>query len=138
MERSTHDGRAAALRARAQVARLRQFYIHLTVYILVNAFLTLISLANRSAWSIWPLLGWGIGLAAHAVTVFVGGGLLGADWEERQIRRQLEREKGTWRWGPLNLASDVQYFGGGGLVVHLLETDQVWVFGPHRTYWEQR
>jgi len=26
--------------------------------------------------------------------------------------------------------ANVQYFGGGGLVVHLLGSDQVWVFGP--------
>ncbi|NTU82621.1 MAG: 2TM domain-containing protein [Chloroflexales bacterium] len=78
-------------RARAQVIRLRQFYIHVVVYILVNAFLVLLSLANGSAWSIWPLLGWGIGLAAHGVTVFVSGGLLGAGWEEREIRRRIER-----------------------------------------------
>jgi hypothetical protein len=79
--------------ARAQVLRLRQFYIHLMVYILVNAFLIAISLVNGSNWSIWPLLGWGVGLGAHAITVFVNGGMLGAKWEEREIQRQLDREK---------------------------------------------
>jgi len=34
--------------------------------------------------------------------------------------------------------ANVQFFGGGGLVVHLLETDQVWIFGPRYNYWEQR
>ena len=34
--------------------------------------------------------------------------------------------------------ANVQSFGGGGLVVQLTETDQVWVFGPHFSYWEQR
>jgi len=33
--------------------------------------------------------------------------------------------------------ANVQFFGGGGLVVHLLETDQVWIFGPRYNYWEQ-
>lgn len=80
-------------RARKQVRQLRAFYIHLVVYILVNAFLVILSLITGGSWSIWPLLGWGIGLGAHAATVFVGGSLLGAGWEEREIRRQLEREK---------------------------------------------
>lgn len=34
--------------------------------------------------------------------------------------------------------ANVQFFGGGGFVVHLLETDQVWIFGPRYNYWEQR
>lgn len=33
--------------------------------------------------------------------------------------------------------ANVQFFGGGGLVVHLLETNQVWVFGPRYNYWER-
>jgi hypothetical protein len=80
-------------RARKQVIQLRAFYIHLVVYVLVNVFLVILSLSTGGSWSIWPLLGWGIGLGAHAATVFVGGSLLGAGWEEREIRRQLEREK---------------------------------------------
>lgn len=34
--------------------------------------------------------------------------------------------------------ANVQSFGGGGLVVHLIETNQVWIFGPYYTYWDQR
>ncbi len=65
----------------------------LVVYILVNVLLIILSQANGSGWSIWPLLGWGIGLAAHGLTIFISGGLLGADWEEREIRHRLERGK---------------------------------------------
>jgi hypothetical protein len=79
--------------ARKQVLRLRQFYIHLVVYILVNAFLIIASLSNGESWSIWPLLGWGIGLAAHGATVFVSDSLFGSRWEEREIRRRLERSE---------------------------------------------
>ncbi|NNJ10213.1 hypothetical protein EKD04_007720 [Chloroflexales bacterium ZM16-3] len=35
-------------------------------------------------------------------------------------------------------SANVQFFGGGGFIIHLRETDQVWVFGPHATYWEHR
>lgn len=79
--------------ARRQVLRLRQFYVHLVVYVLVNALLIILSLSNGGRWSIWPLLGWGIGLVAHGVSVFVSGGLLGPGWEEREIRRRLERSE---------------------------------------------
>ena len=49
-----------------------------------------------SLWFIWPLMGWGIGFAFHALSVFVfypgiGTGF-GADWEERKIKEIMEKE----------------------------------------------
>ena len=81
-------------RAKARVAALRGFYIHAAVYGLVNGGLLLLNLlvSPASLWFYWSLLGWGIGLAAHALSVF--GGLLGRDWEERQIRRLMDQEEG--------------------------------------------
>jgi uncharacterized membrane protein len=48
------------------------FYIHLTVYLAVNALLVCINLLTTPdrLWCQWPLLGWGIGLLAHALAVF--------------------------------------------------------------------
>lgn len=42
--------------------------VHLFVYLAVNAFLILVNLKSSpdNLWSIWPLLGWGAGLGAHA------------------------------------------------------------------------
>lgn len=42
--------------------------IHLFVYLAVNAFLIAINILKTpdSIWAIWPVLGWGAGLAAHA------------------------------------------------------------------------
>ena len=82
-------------RARQRVQAVKGFYIHLAVYILVNAGLWLINLVTSPAafWFYWPLLGWGIGLAAHAVAVFGVAGWLGSDWEERQISKILEQEQ---------------------------------------------
>ena len=45
-------------------------YVHATIFVLVNATLLLIdALTPGSWWFFWPLAGWGIGLAAHALTV---------------------------------------------------------------------
>ena len=54
--------------ARARMA----FFIHLTVYALVNALLIGINLGTSTEhlWFKWPLMGWGIGLLAHAVVTF--------------------------------------------------------------------
>src|ERR671932_2774971 len=59
-------------RAKAQVGRVRGFYRHATVYVLVGIALLAINLITNphSLWFYWPLLAWGIGLAVHAFTVF--------------------------------------------------------------------
>ena len=48
------------------------FYAHLTVYLLVNALLIGINLgtSTQHLWFKWPLLGWGVGLLAHAIVAF--------------------------------------------------------------------
>jgi hypothetical protein len=95
LERGNHMDTAQRYgRARQRVQAIKGFYLHLTVYMLVNAGLFLINLLTAPAifWFYWPLLGWGIGLAAHAVAIFGVGRWLGADWEEREINKILEQE----------------------------------------------
>ena len=48
------------------------FYIHLAAYLAVNALLFCVNLLSTPArlWFYWPLLGWGVGLAAHALAAF--------------------------------------------------------------------
>ena len=50
----------------------REFRFHLTVYLIVNAMLIVIWAATGAGyfWPIWPIGGWGIGLAAHAFSVY--------------------------------------------------------------------
>jgi uncharacterized membrane protein len=48
------------------------FYIHLAAYLVVNALLVGVNLLATPGrlWFYWPLLGWGIGVLAHALAVF--------------------------------------------------------------------
>jgi uncharacterized membrane protein len=64
------------------------------VYLAVNALLYLINMITSpdTLWFFWPLMGWGIGIALHAVLVFSNAGRLGAEWEERKIREIMENE----------------------------------------------
>lgn len=64
--RADYTGSIKAEKARAG------FYIHLTVYLAINALLMGINFATSPEhfWFYWPLLGWGIGLLAHALAVF--------------------------------------------------------------------
>jgi hypothetical protein len=63
---------------------------------MVNAFLFVVNIITSpgSLWFFWVLIGWGIGLLAHAIGVFGmgSGGWLGRDWEERKVREYMDRE----------------------------------------------
>lgn len=46
------------------------FRYHLLAYVVVNAILIAINLLHPAHWwFFWPLIGWGIGLGAHAYAV---------------------------------------------------------------------
>ena len=78
-------------RAQERVQEIKALYTHLIIYLLVNPFLIFINYFTYwdFQWFWFPLFGWGIGLAAHALTVFG----FGAQWEERKIRKLMEEDK---------------------------------------------
>ena len=67
-------------------------YIHAAVYAGVNALLITINLSTATGrlWFKWPLLGWGVGLLAHAAAAF---SLAGRQGTRRRLRR--ERREGA-------------------------------------------
>jgi hypothetical protein len=83
-----------------RVKRIKGFYVHALVYVLVNGF-TIISEYNKE------LLGngvsfvetfstaffWGIGLLAHGLTVFGRNLFLSSDWEEKKIKEFMDKDK---------------------------------------------
>jgi hypothetical protein len=87
-------------RAQARVQAIRGFYIHASAFVVVNIALFAINagVVGGGWWFYWPLIGWGIGLGAHALGVFGfsgGGGPLGRDWEEQKIREIMDKEGGS-------------------------------------------
>lgn len=85
--------------AQKQVKRIKGFYIHLAVYILVNGGLILAGTLGHhdkdftEIDSYYTAFFWGIGLLAHGLSVFLPGLLLGKDWEERKIQEILDKRK---------------------------------------------
>ena len=62
--------------AKKRVEEKKGFFIHLTVYIVVNIMLVLIwafAAGGGYPWFLWPLGGWGIGILFHFLGVFVFG-----------------------------------------------------------------
>lgn len=81
--------RLAARRADMKLA----FRSHLMAYVLVNGALFVINMLTSPGhlWFFWPMLGWGIGLAAHASTVYWNGEGL----RDRLIEEELEKLRRT-------------------------------------------
>ncbi|MCB2020901.1 MAG: 2TM domain-containing protein [Burkholderiaceae bacterium] len=77
-------------RARRRVGMKMGFYIHLLVYVLVNLGLFAINMARGGEhWAIWPLAGWGLGLAIHGIVTFLN--LSGEGMRERMLKDEIER-----------------------------------------------
>jgi hypothetical protein len=83
-------------KARDRVQEVKGFYAHAAMYLVANvalAVLNLVTLRKNDGiiWFIWPLIGWGIALAVHAISVYGIGQFLGRDWEQHQIQQELDR-----------------------------------------------
>jgi hypothetical protein len=93
------------IRAKKHVDELKGFYIHLLVYVLVNIFITSVTVIARvnggesfgaaffSFASFSTAIFWGIGLAFHAAKVYSFSPFFSKDWEERQIQKYIEKDK---------------------------------------------
>jgi 2TM domain len=78
--------------AKRQVAALKGFYIHFAVFIVVMCALFVIDAATGPGWWVqWPLLGWGIGILAHAAAVFARSTDPIESWEAKKIAEVKSR-----------------------------------------------
>lgn len=86
----TNDEDQAYERAQKRVKELKSFYGNLISYCIIIPFLVILNLITspRNIWFYWPMLGWGIGLVAHGMSVFA----IGKGWEEKKIREILEKQ----------------------------------------------
>ena len=83
--------------ARRHVKAVKGFYIHAFIFCVVNGGLLIASLTTpHTSWrSVWPMVGWGVGLAANWVAVFRRGhahAVLGQAWEDRKVEEYLSRQ----------------------------------------------
>ncbi|MDD5038907.1 MAG: 2TM domain-containing protein [Dehalococcoidales bacterium] len=79
-------------KAKKRVEEKKGFFIHLAIYIVVNAMLVLIWALGSGGgfpWFVFPLGGWGMGILFHYLGVFIFSGETG--WERREIEKEMER-----------------------------------------------
>lgn len=74
---------------------IKEFYVHLGVYVIVNSALFAINMISNpdTLWFYWPALGWGIGLAIHAFSLLTEGRILDEAWEDRKAREIMRRDE---------------------------------------------
>ncbi|WP_232304833.1 2TM domain-containing protein [Maribacter thermophilus] len=91
-------------RAKKRLKELKGFYFHLTIYIVVNVFITTSTIVGRvndgaeimdvldfGSFAIWVF--WGIGLFFHGMKVFSYNPIFSKEWEERQIQKYIEKDR---------------------------------------------
>lgn len=94
------------LKAKKRVKDIKGFYSHLSVYVIINIFISGIiiyglsydgndsleeSLGNFGVYSTW--LFWGIGLFFHWLGVFGFKNLVGKSWEDKKIKELMEEDE---------------------------------------------
>jgi two-component system, LytTR family, sensor kinase len=77
-------------KAQKRVKEIKSFYGNLISYCIIIPFLIIVNIITSPGdlWFIYPMLGWGIGVAAHGMGVFG----VGKKWEEKKIREILEKQ----------------------------------------------
>lgn len=92
-----------------KVKRIKGFYTHLKIYIIVNVIIIVAS-TNRGIFTDgiqasglleWHTYStaffWGIGLLAHGLSVFGSNIFFSDDWEQKKIKEFMEKEK-SQKW----------------------------------------
>lgn len=82
-------------RAKKRAEEIQGLYIHLLVYLVINAGLFVINQLTRGDdggwWFYWPAAIWAIALLIHAVVTYEP--VFSPDWAERRAARMLEEDR---------------------------------------------
>ena len=84
--------------ARKRVLKKKRFFNHLKSFVIVNAIMSVVVALDGEPFQFLPAtLFWGMGLAFHYVKVFgiPGTNILTPEWEDEEIRKEMERMKGS-------------------------------------------
>ncbi len=98
------------IRAKKRVEKIKGFYIHFAVYIVVNLMLSSViiygitsddgdtfneAFSNFGVYSTWIF--WGIGVFFHWLGVFGFNSLFGKNWEESKLKEIMDKDELTNR-----------------------------------------
>ncbi|MBX3653390.1 MAG: 2TM domain-containing protein [Ramlibacter sp.] len=81
--------------ARKRAGMRLGWLVHAMAYVAVNLLLVALSVSSGRGWAIYPLLGWGLGLALHGAVVLLaspGAGLYQRLLQQERNRLTLQRD----------------------------------------------
>ncbi|GAA3513972.1 2TM domain-containing protein [Aquimarina addita] len=87
--------------AKARIHELKKFYNHVFIYISIVGLLAGLNYYTNqweNLWFSWTAIGWGIGVAFHAIKAFKINPIFDKDWEERKIRKYMEDDEDKELW----------------------------------------
>jgi len=95
MENNTEPNEKTHRRAQKRVKKIKAFYSHLVTFILINCGFVALNLLTspKYLWFFWPMLGWGIGVVCHGISVFNFNPFFNNDWEQKKLKQFIEEEK---------------------------------------------
>ena len=74
------------------VKKEKRFYKHFGTWLIFSVFFILLNYftSRGEFWAIYPIMGWGVGVASHALGVFGLPGF-GKSWEAKRYEKEMER-----------------------------------------------
>ena len=104
MEESSLEKIERLERAKHRVKKIKGFYSHLLVYVVINIMIVVINVQNLGPGesyfqykNFFTLFFWGLGLTVHGLSVFLPNMILGKNWEERKIKEIMDRDNKNWK-----------------------------------------
>ena len=86
--------------AAKRVKRLKGYYFHVLIFIVINTIVVILNLRNLDAgesyfqWHNFITLAfWGIGLLSHGASVFLPNIIFGKNWENKKIKEFMNKEE---------------------------------------------
>lgn len=103
-EKNSQAQEAKYMKAKKRIDEMRKFYKHLTVYLIVNLFISFFKINNYmddgdtllealstfDTYIVWMV--WGFFLILQWVRTFNKNMFLGSDWEERKLRQYMNEK----------------------------------------------
>ncbi len=96
------------VKARKRIKKIKGFYSHLSVFILVNVFILAANsnfftdFSEGQGYGFWKYLStpvfWGIGLSIHGLAVFVPSFGFVKRWEERKMKELMEHDDNNFKY----------------------------------------
>jgi sensor histidine kinase YesM len=80
--------------AQEQVKKLKGFYAHLTIYLLFIPLFIYLNFQSNAGfpWAVFPIFGWGFGVAGHASETYDWNPFFSKNWEQRKIKELIDKE----------------------------------------------